>query len=257
MALESATYISDLDASNPTAGDGRNQGDDHIRLIKSAIKNTFPSLSAAVTVTATELNRLSGVTSSVQTQLNTLSSDVSNKAAKGTNTDITSLASPALANATANTQTAGDNTTKVATTQFVTSAVSTGVSTKANDSAVVHLAGTETVTGAKTFSTAPVATNIAKVWCNFDGTATPDGSGNLAFTGYGVSTVHKDGTGNYTVNFSSALADAEYSALISGIGLVYEDSSPARTTSSITITAVNYSTGTASNPPQVSLAIFR
>jgi hypothetical protein len=40
-------------------------------------------------------------------------------AASGANTDITSLASPALGSATATTQTAGDNSTKVATTAFV------------------------------------------------------------------------------------------------------------------------------------------
>jgi hypothetical protein len=40
-------------------------------------------------------------------------------ALKGANTDITSLASPALGSATATTQAAGDNTTKVATTAFV------------------------------------------------------------------------------------------------------------------------------------------
>lgn len=43
-------------------------------------------------------------------------------ALKGANTDITSLASPALGAATATTQTAGDNTTKVATTAFVATA---------------------------------------------------------------------------------------------------------------------------------------
>ena len=40
-------------------------------------------------------------------------------ALKGANTDITSLASPALGDATATTQSPGDNTTKVATTAFV------------------------------------------------------------------------------------------------------------------------------------------
>lgn len=39
-------------------------------------------------------------------------------AASGANTDITSLASPALADATADTQTPGDNSTKVATTAY-------------------------------------------------------------------------------------------------------------------------------------------
>lgn len=44
-------------------------------------------------------------------------------AASGANTDITSLSAPALGAATATTATAGDNSTKVATTAFVTAAV--------------------------------------------------------------------------------------------------------------------------------------
>lgn len=44
-------------------------------------------------------------------------------AASGANTDITSLAAPALGAATATTATAGDNSTKVATTAFVTAAI--------------------------------------------------------------------------------------------------------------------------------------
>lgn len=47
MGLESATYISDLDPSNPLGGDGKNQGDDHIRLIKQVLQNTFPNANAA------------------------------------------------------------------------------------------------------------------------------------------------------------------------------------------------------------------
>lgn len=41
MALETGTYTNDLVTSNPVAADGLNQGDDHIRLIKSTLKNTF------------------------------------------------------------------------------------------------------------------------------------------------------------------------------------------------------------------------
>ncbi len=44
MALESTTYINGLVVTNPTGTDARSQGDDHIRLVKSAIKATFPSL---------------------------------------------------------------------------------------------------------------------------------------------------------------------------------------------------------------------
>ena len=56
MGLESATYIDDLVITNPTSGDDPSAGDDHLRLIKSTVKNTFPNISAPVTPTHTELN---------------------------------------------------------------------------------------------------------------------------------------------------------------------------------------------------------
>jgi len=69
MGLETGTYISDLNSSNPVAGDPVNEGDDHIRLVKSTVKATFPSVSGAVTSTHTELNLLDGVTANT-TELN-------------------------------------------------------------------------------------------------------------------------------------------------------------------------------------------
>ena len=63
MALESATYIDGLVSANPVTTDGLNQGDDHLRLIKSAVKATFPNLTGAVTASQAELNLLAGLTS--------------------------------------------------------------------------------------------------------------------------------------------------------------------------------------------------
>lgn len=62
MPLESATYINGLNASNPTGADTKAEGDDHIRLIKSAVKATLPNLTGAVTADQTELNILDGAT---------------------------------------------------------------------------------------------------------------------------------------------------------------------------------------------------
>ena len=62
MGLETGTYIDSLNSSNPGATDSVAQGDDHIRLIKSTVKATFPNLTGAVTSTHTELNKLDGVT---------------------------------------------------------------------------------------------------------------------------------------------------------------------------------------------------
>ena len=65
MSLETGTYISDLVATNPLAGDPRSEGDDHIRLIKAVLLATFPNLTGAVTPTHTELNYVDGVTSAI------------------------------------------------------------------------------------------------------------------------------------------------------------------------------------------------
>jgi microcystin-dependent protein len=56
MPLETATYISDLVVTNPANSDGLNQADDHMRLIKSAVKTTFLNITGAVTATHTDLN---------------------------------------------------------------------------------------------------------------------------------------------------------------------------------------------------------
>ena len=72
MALEDLTgtkYIDDLNSSNPAAGDNVSEGDDHIRGIKNVLKTTFPSIDGAITATDTELNYVDGVTSAIQTQL--------------------------------------------------------------------------------------------------------------------------------------------------------------------------------------------
>jgi hypothetical protein len=41
MPLESATYVNDLVTTNPTGSDQKSEGDDHIRLLKTALKATF------------------------------------------------------------------------------------------------------------------------------------------------------------------------------------------------------------------------
>lgn len=103
MPLETATYISDLNSSNPASTDTLDKADDHLRLIKSTLLATFPGLTGAVTADQAELNKLdglattktelgyvAGVTSAIQTQLNTLSSSVSGK--QDTDSELTAIA---------------------------------------------------------------------------------------------------------------------------------------------------------------------
>lgn len=61
MGLETGTYISDLNIANPTPSDSPGEADDHMRLIKSTIKATFPSINGAVNTTQAELNVLEGI----------------------------------------------------------------------------------------------------------------------------------------------------------------------------------------------------
>lgn len=63
MGLEAATFIHELDPTNPVGGsDPKSQGDDHIRLTKQTLQNTLPNVEGEVTASHTELNILDGAT---------------------------------------------------------------------------------------------------------------------------------------------------------------------------------------------------
>jgi len=67
MGLETGSTISSFITSNPTSSDPVNQGDDHLRLIKSVLKAQFPSaagngFATAITATEAEINALHGLT---------------------------------------------------------------------------------------------------------------------------------------------------------------------------------------------------
>jgi hypothetical protein len=81
MGLESNLpgFLADLDATWPLFTDPRKEGDDHLRYIKKALKNTFPGalgngFSAPILADETELNFLQGVTSNIQNQLDAANS---------------------------------------------------------------------------------------------------------------------------------------------------------------------------------------
>lgn len=42
MTVESASFLNDLNSAYPAAGDSAGEGDDHLRLVKSILKATFP-----------------------------------------------------------------------------------------------------------------------------------------------------------------------------------------------------------------------
>ena len=73
MALESGTYISQLNSANPTTSDDVAEGDDHFRLIKAVLKNQFSGLTGTTAISSSEaeLNIMDGVTATA-TELNYL-----------------------------------------------------------------------------------------------------------------------------------------------------------------------------------------
>jgi hypothetical protein len=73
MALETAFFISGLNSANPQSTDSVAQADDHLRLIKSTVKNTFPNLTGAVTKTHSQINDLLEKSGGTMTGLLTLS----------------------------------------------------------------------------------------------------------------------------------------------------------------------------------------
>lgn len=134
MALENGTYINSLNANNPAITDQIDQGDDHIRLIKSTIKSTFPSITGAVTLSHTQINALETRLTTAETNVTNLNAGVvSNDADLATldagkaniagdtfTGNVTIQGTTTLATTTATTPTdLTDSSTNVATTSFV------------------------------------------------------------------------------------------------------------------------------------------
>ncbi len=137
------------------------------------------------------------------------------------------IASPAFTgNPTAPTQTTGNDSTRLATTAFVKSSIPTGLIT-------------------------------ASAWGFFNGTT----SGTNAPTdGAGVSTVVRNGAGDYTINFSPALPHANYSATFGGYAssalIITENlTNPLRTTTQLRIMSVNY-TSTLADMLKISFVVY-
>jgi hypothetical protein len=137
-----------------------------------------------------------------------------------TNKTLTSpsLSSPTLTGTpVAPTASVNTNTTQVATTAFVVAQIADDAPTKSGSGATgswgIDITG-NAATATKLSSTSGSAPSYsARAWVNFDGTGTVAirSSGN-------VSSITDNGTGDYTVNFSTAMSDADYAYSLSKSG---------------------------------------
>lgn len=157
MALESSTYINGLVVTNPTSSDNISDGDNHIRLLKSTIKATFPNVTGAVSGTHTEIN-------SAVTKANL---------ATNSNTANTIVKRNASGNFSAGTITAALNGNATTATTLQTARTIGGVSF--NGSANINLPGVNTSGNQNTSGNAATATQLATArsigGVSFNGTA--------------------------------------------------------------------------------------
>ena len=110
---------------------------------------------------------------------------------------------------------------------------------------------------ANAVTTAKLGTNeasgLAKAWVNFNGTSTV-----AIRASYNVSSITDNGTGDYTVNFTTALADANYNFTFGAQGGIpgqYNVTSP--TASALRVITFRRDDGTLIDSAFVCVAIFR
>jgi hypothetical protein len=138
---------------------------------------------------------------------------------------------------------------------------------------VTTISGASTITGVSTLNAASGVlaaqngmTGIAKAWVNFNSSS---GTSCVIRASFNVSSVTYNGTGDYTVNFTTAMADANYVTNITmqrgdgagnnpGFANLYATAGNAYT--SVTTTTVRITTSNASasamNVPYAGVAIF-
>ena len=120
--------------------------------------------------------------------------------------------------------------------------------------------GTQSVSGNLSFNSGygSVATAYGcRAWVNFNG------QGTVAIRASGnVSSITDNGVGNYTVNFTTAMPDANYAAIGSGFRDVFSSAEAAESFTNFAVGSVNAlfatgSSGVAFDTNAYSVAIFR
>lgn len=110
-------------------------------------------------------------------------------------------------------------------------------------------------------------TGIAKAWVFFDGTTSPP----TIASSFNVGSITKNGTGDYTINITTAMSSANYSAIVNvsitsgGSGLICNGNSNGvgpsvyitpPTTTTFRMTCTTRSAGSLTDSPYVSVAFF-
>ena len=97
---------------------------------------------------------------------------------------------------------------------------------------------------------------LCRAWVNFNGTGTV-----AIRASFNVSSITDNGTGDYTVNFTTALPDANYSCVVTGTVsaarvVAINDSGAAPTSSACRVLSATTS-GVAADSPYILASVFR
>jgi hypothetical protein len=125
------------------------------------------------------------------------------------------------------------------------------------------VAGTTTLTLPATTGTVlnDATVGVCRAWVNFNGTGTV-----AIRASFNVSSITDNGTGNYTVNFTTAMSDADYSAVMTAETAISAGSfydlmgvvNGGRAAGSVRITCVNPTDGVNERDPTAAMvAVFR
>jgi hypothetical protein len=127
------------------------------------------------------------------------------------------------------------------------------------------------VGGTKSSTTDDLADGRCRAWVNFAGNGT-NGTNQTIRASFNVSSVYKNGTGDYTINFTSALPDANYcitgitsisgyygadTALILGEALSASNTYSLKTASAIRVYTLNNDSNALVDAFSTNISIFR
>jgi len=131
------------------------------------------------------------------------------------------------------------------------------------------VAGTTTLTLPATTGTVlnDATVGVCRAWVNFNGTTVTNPASMTGVRGsFNVSSILDNGTGDYTINFTTAMSDANYAAVMTAetalaaggfadlLGVV----NGGRATGSVRITCINSTDGTNERDPTAAMiAVFR
>jgi hypothetical protein len=117
--------------------------------------------------------------------------------------------------------------------------------------------GTSGLTFPDTTTLASAGQASVRAWVNFNGTGTP-----AIRAAYNLASITDNGAGDYTLNFTTALPNANYAVtgsadFIPGVTALSVVTVRTYTTSNITIDTSNSANGAKTDPTFVNVAVFR